>query len=126
MLAGLVLLVAGLHRAATGALAAALTSTLVPIAASYTIAHDVVLLLVERPRGLVQLAGGQRGPVSAVPAPGVVAGIQIAAVLAGHVVAVVAAHDRSIALLPAHRRLADQVPLVLLMVAYTWRGSSCS
>jgi hypothetical protein len=34
----------------------------------------------------------------------------------------VAAHDRSVALLPAHRRLADQVPLVLLMVAYTMVG----
>jgi hypothetical protein len=52
----------------------------------------------------------------------VVAAVQIAAVLAGHVVAVVAAHDRSVALLPVHRRLADQVPLVLLMVAYTMVG----
>ena len=34
----------------------------------------------------------------------------------------VAAHDRSVALLPVERRLADQVPLVLLMVAYTMAG----
>ena len=122
VLAGLVLLVAALHRAATGRLSGVLASTLVPIAAGYTIAHYAVLLLVEGPRGVAQLAGQALGPVAAVPAPGLVAGIQITAVLAGHVVAVVAAHDRSIALLPVHRRLADQVPLVLLMVAYTMAG----
>ena len=49
-------------------------------------------------------------------------GIQIAAVLAGHVVAAAAAHDRSIALLPVHRRIADQVPLALLTGAYTMAG----
>jgi hypothetical protein len=122
VLVGMVLVVAVLYRAATGGLAGALASTLVPIAAGYTIAHYAVLLLVEGPRGIAQLAGQELGPVSAVPAPGLVAGIQIAAVLAGHVVAVVAAHDRSVALLPEHRRLADQVPLVLLMVAYTMAG----
>ncbi|GAA1243952.1 hypothetical protein GCM10009609_04120 [Pseudonocardia aurantiaca] len=122
VLVGMVLVVGVLYRAATGALAGPLASTLVPIAAGYTIAHYAVLLLVEGPRGIAQLAGQELGPVSAVPAPGLVAGIQIAAVLAGHVVAVVAAHDRSVALLPEHRRLADQVPLVLLMVAYTMAG----
>lgn len=122
VLVGLVLLVAGLYRAATGRLAGALASTLVPIAAGYTIAHYVVLLLVEGPRGTAQLAGQMLGPVGAVPAPGFVAAIQIGAVLVGHVVAVVAAHDHSLALLPEHRRLADQVPLVLLMVAYTMVG----
>ncbi len=123
-LAGLVLLVAALYRAATGALAGALASALVPIAAGYTVAHYVTLLLVEGPRGLAQLVapGAALGPVTAVPAPVVVAGIQIGAVLVGHVTAVVAAHDRSVTLLPEHRRLADQVPLVLLMVAYTMAG----
>jgi hypothetical protein len=122
VLVGLVLVVAVLYRVSTTRLAGALASTLVPIAAGYTIAHYAVLLLVEGPRGMAQLAGQELGPVSAVPAPGLVAGIQIAAVLAGHVVAVLAAHDRSVALLPEHRRLADQVPLVLLMVAYTMAG----
>jgi hypothetical protein len=116
------LLVGLLYRLATGRLAGPLASTLVPIAAGYTIAHYATLLLVEGPRGLAQLSGAQLGPVSAVPAPVAVAAIQIGAVLVGHVVAVVAAHDRSVALLPEHRRLADQIPLVLLMVAYTMVG----
>jgi hypothetical protein len=122
VLLGLVLMVAGLYRAATGALAGPLVTTLVPIAAGYTIAHYVTLLLVEGPRGLTQLAGAQLGAVTAVATPAIVAGAQIAAVLVGHVVAVFAAHDRSVALLPEHRRLADQVPLVLLMVGYTMAG----
>jgi hypothetical protein len=117
-----VLLVGVLYRLATGRLGGQLASTLIPIAAGYTIAHYVTLLLVEAPRGLAQLGGAQLGPVAAVPAPGLVAAIQIGAVLAGHVVAVVAAHDRSVALLPERRRLADQIPLVLLMVAYTMAG----
>ena len=126
-LLGLIGLVAVLYRAATGGLAGALASTLVPIAAGYTIAHYVTLLIVEGPRGVAQLGGllggdVTLGPITAVPAPGLVAGIQIGAVLVGHVVAVIAAHDRSVALLPEHRRLVDQIPLVLLMVAYTMIG----
>ncbi len=126
-LVGLIVLVAALYRAATGRWAGALASTLVPIAVGYTVAHYANLLIIEGPRGVAQLAGlitgaARLGAVTAVPAPALVAAIQIGAVLLGHVVAVVAAHDRSVALLPAHRRLVDQVPLVLLMVAYTMIG----
>ncbi|WP_232660873.1 hypothetical protein [Pseudonocardia sp. TRM90224] len=118
----LVALVAGLYVAATRELAGPLATTLVPIAVGYTLAHYFTLLLVEGPRGITQLVGGELGPITAVPAPVLVASVQIGAVLAGHIVAVVAAHDRSVALLPEHRRLADQVPLVLLMVVYTMAG----
>lgn len=121
-LAALVVLVALLHRAATGTLAAPLVTTLVPVAVGYTVAHYAVLLLVEGPRGVAQLGGAVLGPVTAAPAPVLVAAVQVGAILVGHVVAVVAAHDRSTALLPAHRRLADQVPLVLLMVVCTMAG----
>jgi hypothetical protein len=124
VLVALVVVVALLYRLATGRLAAALAPTLVPIAVGYTIAHYLTLLLAEGPRGLAQLAlpWQELGEATAVPDPGLVAGVQIGAVLVGHVVAVVVAHDRSVALLPPHRRLADQIPLVLLMVAYTMVG----
>ncbi|MHA6792167.1 hypothetical protein ACVGVM_01385 [Pseudonocardia bannensis] len=122
VLLGLMVLVGAAYRVATGSLAGALAGTLIPIAAGYTLAHYATLLLVEGPRGLSQFAGAQLGAVTSVPAPGLIAGIQIGAILLGHVVAVVAAHDRSVALLPEHRRLADQIPLVLLMVAYTMVG----
>ena len=124
VLVALVGLVALLYRLATGRLAAALAPTLVPIAAGYTIAHYLTLLLVEGPRGLAQLVAPLHGlgEPTAVPDVVLVAAVQIAAVLVGHVVAVVVAHDRCVALLPPHRRLADQIPLVLLMVAYTMVG----
>ena len=56
------------------------------------------------------------------PHPGLVAAVQIGAVLVGHVVAVVVAHDRCLALLPSAPPAGDQIPLVLLMVAYTMVG----
>jgi hypothetical protein len=71
-------------------------------------------LRVGGPRGLAQPAGQELGAVTAVPAPGPVAAIQIGAIRVGHVVAVVAAHDRCVGMLPERRRLADQVPPVLL------------
>jgi hypothetical protein len=124
VLVALVGIVALLYRLATGRLAAALVPTLIPIATGYTIAHYLTLLLAEGPRALSQLVAPlhELGEAAGVPHPGLVAAVQIGAVLVGHVVAVVVAHDRCLALLPPHRRLADQIPLVLLMVAYTMVG----
>ncbi|HEX4361243.1 MAG TPA: hypothetical protein VH141_27155 [Pseudonocardia sp.] len=122
VLAALIGLVAGSYRLATGALAGRLVSTLIPIAVGYTIAHYASLLLTEGPRGLVQLVDPAAPTPTGAPAPLLVAGIQVVAILVGHVVGVIAAHDRSAALLPEHRRLADQIPLVLLMIVYTMIG----
>src|SRR5262249_43641130 len=120
MLLGLIGLVAVSYRLATGRLAGPLVSTLIPIAVGYTIAHYASLLIVEGPRGLAQLAG----VTGEGPNPGTVfiALIQVAAVLPGHALGVIAAHARPAALLPEHRRLADQIPLVLLMIVYTMVG----
>jgi hypothetical protein len=168
-LLGLIAVVAAGYRLTTGAHAAALVSTLVPIAVGYTVAHYASLLITEGPRSLVQLAQpGTEGPSTALPAPVVIALIQVAAVLLGHVLGVVAAHDRVLALAesaaPAatvpesaapgasvsesptqgaespdsrkaeghdpggvgtvvdQRRVAEQLPLVLLMIIYTMIG----
>ncbi len=40
----------------------------------------------------------------------------------GHVVAVVAAHDRAITLLPKRHQLTGQLPLLALMVGFTAGG----
>jgi len=122
VLAALIGLVAASYRLATGALAGRLVSTLIPIAVGYTIAHYASLLLTEGPRGLVQLVDPAAPAPTGAPAPLLVAAIQVAAILVGHVVGVIAAHDRSAALLPENRRLADQIPLVLLMIVYTMIG----
>ncbi|MBV9312363.1 MAG: hypothetical protein JO100_01220 [Pseudonocardia sp.] len=132
VLVALIALVAVSYRLATGRLAGTLVSSLVPIAVGYTLAHYASLLIVEGPRGVAQLVDAQLSPIS--PVPLVVAMIQVSAILVGHVVAVVAAHDRVVGLdggnsggcdaseRVASRRLAEQVPLVLLMVVYTMIG----
>ena len=48
--------------------------------------------------------------------------IQVVAVVAGHVLGVVLAHDRAVALLPAGTRVVGQIPLLVLMVVYTVAG----
>lgn len=50
------------------------------------------------------------------------AGLKVTFVVVGHVLAVVAAHDRAIALLPRSHRLTGQLAMLVLMVAYTFTG----
>jgi hypothetical protein len=98
--------------------------TLVPIAVGYTVAHYASLLLVEGRRGALLLVGVTDAP-ALTPAPGAIAVVQIVAVLAGHACGVLAAHDRVLAgTAPATpgARIADELPLVLLMVGYTMIG----
>lgn len=106
-----------------------LTASLIPIAVGYTLAHYLSLLLVEAPRGallLVQQWGLAEGlQWNVVPMPGVIAGAQIALILIGHVLGVVVAHDMALAAAPerpALATLADELPVVLLMIGYTWAG----
>ena len=49
---------------------------------------------------------------------------KVLAVVTGHVLGVVAAHDRAIKMLPPRHRLTGQLPLLLVMVAYTVTGLS--
>jgi len=49
---------------------------------------------------------------------------KVAAVVAGHVLGVVASHDRAVALLPRRHRVTGQLPLLALMVLYTVTGLS--
>ncbi|NGN69410.1 hypothetical protein G5C51_36670, partial [Streptomyces sp. A7024] len=48
--------------------------------------------------------------------------LQVAAVVTGHVLGVIAAHDRSVRLFPPHRAVAGQLPLLILMICYTVAG----
>lgn len=54
--------------------------------------------------------------------PQLLAETKVGAVVVGHIVAVVAAHDRAIRLLPARHRLVGQLPLLLAMIAFTSVG----
>ena len=46
----------------------------------------------------------------------------VGCVVAGHVAAVIAAHDRALRLLPAGHQLTGQLAMMLVMVGYTFTG----
>ncbi|WP_300678519.1 hypothetical protein [Nocardioides sp.] len=54
--------------------------------------------------------------------PTLLAVIKVSAVVIGHVLGVIAAHDRSIAVLPKRHQLTGQLPLLFAMVAFTAGG----
>ncbi|VBA52452.1 hypothetical protein LAUMK191_02465 [Mycobacterium attenuatum] len=54
--------------------------------------------------------------------PPVLATIKVACVVTGHIVAVIAAHDRALRLLPAGYQLTGQLTMMLVMVGYTFTG----
>jgi hypothetical protein len=54
--------------------------------------------------------------------PHLLANTKVVAVVLGHVLAVVAAHDRAVRLLPKRHQLTGQLPLLVAMVAFTVGG----
>ncbi|RNL80324.1 hypothetical protein EFL95_06085 [Nocardioides marmorisolisilvae] len=54
--------------------------------------------------------------------PTTLACIKVLAVVAGHIVGVIAAHDRALALLPKKHQVTGQLGLLVIMVAYTGTG----
>ncbi|SEP06934.1 hypothetical protein [Trujillonella endophytica] len=108
-------------------------ATVVPIALGYTVAHYFSLLaldgqttwiLASNPFGLagVDLFGtyGNAVDLRAVP-PDLIAYVQVGAVVTGHVVGVLLAHERALRLAP-RAPASDQLPLVVVMVLFTVGG----
>jgi hypothetical protein len=54
--------------------------------------------------------------------PTALATIKVLAVVLGHIVGVIAAHDRALELLPKRHRITGQLGMLLIMVAYTGTG----
>ena len=54
--------------------------------------------------------------------PGLIASVQAGAVVAGHIVGIIAAHDRAVAVAPARRAVLGQLPMLVLMLGYTLAG----
>ncbi|WCD85606.1 hypothetical protein KPP03845_101941 [Streptomyces xanthophaeus] len=103
----------------------AFAHSLVPIALGYLIAHYFSLLVVEGPRTVSMALGTDNAPEPAPPlGPGGLATLQVVAVVTGHVLGVVAAHDRSVRLFPPAKAVAGQLPLLALMITYTLGGLS--
>ncbi|MEU2671889.1 hypothetical protein ABZ622_24075 [Streptomyces sp. NPDC007164] len=128
LVAVLYALCAGAVRLISGQLRHPLTAfahSLVPIALGYLIAHYFTLFVTEGPR-TVMVALGTDSPAPPEPplGPGGVATLQVAAIVLGHVLGVIAAHDRSVRLFPPGRAVAGQLPLLVLMITYTIGGLS--
>ncbi|MFF0435999.1 hypothetical protein ACFYU9_27800 [Streptomyces sp. NPDC004327] len=126
LVAALYGLCAGALRLLNRELTTPLTSfahSLVPIALGYLVAHYFSLFVTEGPRTVIMAVGTDNAPSPAPPlGPGGLATLQVAAIVTGHVLGVVAAHDRSARLFPPARAVAGQLPLFALMIAYTLGG----
>jgi hypothetical protein len=106
-----------------------LAHTIIPIVVGYVIAHYFSLLLFQGQQGITLLAGSLDGRTAIIPAVNYglitttgIALVQVVAVVVGHVLAVISAHDRSVALFPQAEAIIGQLPLMVLMVGYTVSG----
>jgi hypothetical protein len=113
--------------------AAAFVHSLVPVAVGYTVAHYFSLavfqgqagvLLATDPLGLgwnVLGTAGARIDYTVV-STSAIALVQVGVIVLGHILGVVVAHDRAVALLASRHRRRGQYPLLAAMVAYTGAG----
>jgi hypothetical protein len=144
-LVGLIALVAALFGGATmltgvhddaqrRALPGAFAHTLVPIVVGYIFAHYLSMLVERGQLTLIQLSDplSTGSNVLGMSGRGVnywlslhptfLAVTKVAAVVTGHVVAVIAAHDAAVRLLPRKHQLSGQLPLLFVMVGFTAGG----
>jgi hypothetical protein len=116
-----------------GGLPGAFVHSLVPIAIGYAVAHyfsfavfqgqDGVLLATDPfGRGWDLLGTGQAGIDYGLLGTGVIAGVQIGAIVLGHVLGVVSAHDRAAGLFRRRQMRRAQYPMLAAMVAFTAGG----
>lgn len=128
LVAALYCLCAAVTRLVCGAHPGPLTAfahSLVPIALGYLVAHYFSLLVTEGPRTVIMAVGTDNAPEPLSPlGPGGLAALQVIAVVTGHVLGVIAAHDRSVRLFPPAKAVAGQLPLLALMITYTVGGLS--
>ena len=54
--------------------------------------------------------------------PALIAVVQAGAVVVGHIVGIVAAHDRAVTVSPPRRAAVGQLPMLVVMVGYTLTG----
>lgn len=111
-----------------------LAVSLIPIVVGYNVAHYLSLLVLEGQRTAILASDplglgwnvfgtAELGVNSGIfDYPQVVALIQLAAIVTGHLLGVLIAHDRSLVALDGVRVVRGQLPMLLLMVAYTCAG----
>lgn len=111
-----------------------MAGSVVPIVVGYAVAHYLTLLVVEGQHTAVLLSDPLgRGwnalgtahlavDSSIFDHPTLVATLQAVAIVGGHVVGIVCAHEKAVALLPERDALRGQWPMLAVMVGYTCAG----
>lgn len=116
--------VRGISAEERRALPGLLSPSLVPIVVGYVFAHYISYLLEKGQVAVRLLLGQDPSHVNYFLSthPTLLATLKVLFVLAGHVLGVMAAHDRSLRVLPAPQQLTGQLPLLMVMVLYTCGG----
>lgn len=108
--------------------------SLVPIVVGYITAHYLSYFVEVGQQTLVRLSdpmvegSNLLGTADLQPSywlteqPTLLATVKVLAIVTGHVVGVVASHDRALTVLPRHRRLTGQLPLLAVMLLFTVGG----
>jgi hypothetical protein len=111
-----------------------LACSVIPIVVGYIVAHYLSYLVEIGTQTLVQASdplsngsnilgtGGLAVPYWLSYHPTFLADVKVLAVVAGHVVGVIAAHERAITVLPKRHQLTGQLPLLAAMIAFTVGG----
>jgi hypothetical protein len=111
-----------------------LAHSIVPIVVGYVFAHYLTFLVEYGQQTLIQVSdpfgtgSNWFGTANLTPNywltqnPTFLAWTKVSGVILGHVLGVIAAHDRSLALLPKRAQLTGQLPLLMAMVAFTVGG----
>jgi hypothetical protein len=111
-----------------------LAHSVVPIIVGYIIAHYLSYLIEVGQLTLIQLSdpfsdgsnylgtGNLQVDYWLSYHPTLLANIKVLAVVLGHVLGVIAAHDRAIRILPKRHQLTGQLPLLFAMIAFTVGG----
>jgi hypothetical protein len=124
----------GVDREQRRALPGQMAHSLIPIAVGYIFAHYLSYLVERGQQAVFALAdpfargwnplGLAHLHVAYVLSmhPPVLAAIKVTCVVTGHILAVIAAHDKALRLLPAGHQLTGQLTMMLVMVGYTFTG----
>ena len=124
----------GVDRRQRLALPGQMAHSLIPIVVGYIFAHYLTYLVERGQETMVRLGdplgrgwnlfGLSHAEVSYFLSshPSVLATIKVTCVVAGHITAVIAAHDKALRLLPKGHQLTGQLAMMLVMVGYTFTG----
>ena len=124
----------GINREQGRALPGQMAHSLIPIVVGYIFAHYLSYLVERGQQAVFALAdpfGRGWSPLGLAHLhaayvlslhPTVLAVIKVSCVVTGHIVAVIAAHDKALRLLPAGHQLTGQLTMMLVMVGYTFTG----